>query len=546
MGRTARKFATGRHGNSKRATGDRKPQQQAIVKHENRSLATQVSESLERVLIIGDLKELSADQRVEYGRAVAKSLGINILTRPFDYILFREYDGGPERLELYLNARGAAQLRKIHRIGVLPGSLKREIHDEHCIVSVDVRDGWGTTDSATGSVSLFKYKNGNKVTFTGREWDNAIMKCETKAKRRATLSICGLAMLDDSQLDTMQIIGGVTPGGRIWRYDEAAQLPEQAGEERLPSSPHAVLRDKLDAAGLWCHKHDMPCSRCPADEHSDAENEAFGAAEQRAKSSAGATSRAGEKTGHEPPMREHKPAPAEKASDAASEDGGAATTARKEDSPGGTAHGTTTAPPQFLGTIVVDCTEKGDPLVTGYSGQIQGTDKLLYWGEDGFWHTKVGLIDLLRKAVTEQRYEFKLIEKVSSGPSAGGKPAAGKARNQGVGSAPSAGKKLAWWTGIIKQANASTDGKPRVSVLFKTPEAERWITTFDQNLFEYLLSAKAKGKEAVLVIEQRAKEDKTYSNIVGIKRIGNVEFDEEAKKPALSTQREAGTPGKLF
>jgi len=198
------------------------------------------------VLIIGDLKDLSPEQRVEYARSMGRSLGFNMLTRPFDYILFREFDGGPERLELYLNARGAAQLRKIHRISIVPGSLKRVIHDEHCMVSVDVRDGWGTTDSATGSLTLYKFKNKEKVPLMGREWDNAIMKCETKAKRRATLSICGLAMLDDSQLDTMQVIGGVTPEGRIFKYPE---LEENVG---TPTGSHeaaqAVAAKQLEAA----------------------------------------------------------------------------------------------------------------------------------------------------------------------------------------------------------------------------------------------------------------------------------------------------------
>ena len=221
----------------------------AIVRPD-RSLASQISDSIERVLILGDLKDLTPEQRIEYARAMAKSLGLNIITRPFDYILFREYDEGPERLELYLNARGAAQLRKIHRIGIIPGSLKREIHDEHCMVGVDVKDGWGTTDSATGSLSLYKFKKvggaREKVPLVGREWDNAIMKCETKAKRRATLSICGLAMLDDSQLDTMQVIGGVTPEGRIFKYPE---LEENVGE---PTGSHeaaqAVAAKQLEAA----------------------------------------------------------------------------------------------------------------------------------------------------------------------------------------------------------------------------------------------------------------------------------------------------------
>ena len=33
---------------------------------------------------------------------------------------------------------------------------------------------------------------------------NAIMKAETKAKRRVTLSICGLGMLDETELETIK------------------------------------------------------------------------------------------------------------------------------------------------------------------------------------------------------------------------------------------------------------------------------------------------------------------------------------------------------
>lgn len=33
---------------------------------------------------------------------------------------------------------------------------------------------------------------------------NALMKAETKAKRRVTLSICGLGLLDESEIDTMK------------------------------------------------------------------------------------------------------------------------------------------------------------------------------------------------------------------------------------------------------------------------------------------------------------------------------------------------------
>ncbi len=42
---------------------------------------------LEKVLIKGDLAELSPPQRVQYYTQVCESLGLNPLTKPFDYIV---------------------------------------------------------------------------------------------------------------------------------------------------------------------------------------------------------------------------------------------------------------------------------------------------------------------------------------------------------------------------------------------------------------------------------------------------------------------------
>ena len=47
------------------------------------------SETLEAVMIEGDLAQLSAAQRIEYYREVCESLEINPLTRPFEYIKFQ-------------------------------------------------------------------------------------------------------------------------------------------------------------------------------------------------------------------------------------------------------------------------------------------------------------------------------------------------------------------------------------------------------------------------------------------------------------------------
>jgi len=42
--------------------------------------------TIENVLVRGDLKDLSEDQRTQYYLQVCNSLGLNPATRPFDYL----------------------------------------------------------------------------------------------------------------------------------------------------------------------------------------------------------------------------------------------------------------------------------------------------------------------------------------------------------------------------------------------------------------------------------------------------------------------------
>ena len=73
--------------------------------------------------------------------------------------------------------------------------MRQERVDDCLIVTVSVRDRTGREDIATGAVSLAGLK--------GEALSNAFMKAETKAKRRATLSVCGLAVLDESETDSI-------------------------------------------------------------------------------------------------------------------------------------------------------------------------------------------------------------------------------------------------------------------------------------------------------------------------------------------------------
>ena len=150
---------------------------------------TERSQLIERVAITGDLGKLSAQERVEYYSAVCTSLGLNPLTRPFDYL---QLNG---KLTLYANKGCTDQLRNIQRVSV--EIVKRDHDDDLQVYTVTARATKpnGRVDEDVGSVTI---KN-----CTGDQLANAMMKAHTKAKRRVTLSICGLSVLDESELETV-------------------------------------------------------------------------------------------------------------------------------------------------------------------------------------------------------------------------------------------------------------------------------------------------------------------------------------------------------
>src|SRR5690554_4468499 len=66
----------------------------------------------ESVLLGGDLSRLSPAQRVSYYQRVCASLGLNPLTKPFDYI---QLNG---KLTLYAKKDAADQLRRINGVSI--------------------------------------------------------------------------------------------------------------------------------------------------------------------------------------------------------------------------------------------------------------------------------------------------------------------------------------------------------------------------------------------------------------------------------------------
>lgn len=158
----------------------------ALAKVESPTLDPTIVQS---VLLGGDLSRLSAEQRVNFYNRVCDSLGLNPLTQPFAYLKLN----GKE--VLYAKKDATEQLRFIHNISIDPKAFTREVIEGVYVVTAPASMPSGRTDVSTGAVPIDGLKGENRA--------NAMMKAETKAKRRVTLSICGLGMLDETEVESI-------------------------------------------------------------------------------------------------------------------------------------------------------------------------------------------------------------------------------------------------------------------------------------------------------------------------------------------------------
>ena len=188
-----------------------------LVKHET----TLDPAMVETILVEGNLKALTPTQRLQYYNAVCKSVGLNPLTKPFAYI---ELNG---KLQLYALKETTDQLRFMHRISV--HLVKTDMIGDSYLVTACATMPDGRTDESTGAVWV--------KGLAGDNHSNALMKAETKAKRRVTLSIAGLGMLDDSETDSIR---GAETGVVDIETGELMDAPKAAPKAAPASKPRAA------------------------------------------------------------------------------------------------------------------------------------------------------------------------------------------------------------------------------------------------------------------------------------------------------------------
>lgn len=181
-----------------------------------------IDSSIVNALVIkGDLSGLNQEQTLQYYRAFCERVGVDPLAQPFKIL---NLSG---KKVLYCDRSGAQQLNKLHSVShaITARELIKEVDVYQVTARASTPDG-RFTDSI-GAVNIAGMK--------GEAYANAIMKAETKAKRRSTLDLLGLGMLDETEVETI-------PGAKV-------ELPELPSADELRAEFLELLESYRELVG---------------------------------------------------------------------------------------------------------------------------------------------------------------------------------------------------------------------------------------------------------------------------------------------------------
>jgi hypothetical protein len=165
-----------------------------------------IAGALEQVVMYGNLRDLPPKDRIEYYKQICHSLGLNPLTRPLEYVTLNG------KLQLYARKDCCEQLRKLHGVSI----YKIETREAEGIFEALAYGRIGEREDVEMGATSIKGLAGDNLV-------NARLKAITKAKRRLTLSICGLGFLDETEIETI-------PGAAIEIQGSGAEaVSEDAG-----------------------------------------------------------------------------------------------------------------------------------------------------------------------------------------------------------------------------------------------------------------------------------------------------------------------------
>jgi hypothetical protein len=176
--------------------------------------------NLEPLVVTGDLIFLTPEERIQFYVQTCQSMGLDFRTRPLQY--FEQIDRNGKRVLILYALRGASvQLSKNHNLSVKISEATFS-HDAVMFMAT-VRNTEGREDYAVGAGSLKGLE--------GKEYADAIMAAQTKAKRRGILDFVGSGLLDESEVEGMRGSVVELPNEELKNYVPIAQPPVPASSD---------------------------------------------------------------------------------------------------------------------------------------------------------------------------------------------------------------------------------------------------------------------------------------------------------------------------
>jgi hypothetical protein len=186
-----------------------------------------VDRLLERVIIGGDLSGLTPLEKTKHYIRVCRDIGLYPSTQPFAYLKLQ----GKETL--YALKGCTDQLRRLRNVSI--EILSQGLTDDLYSVHVQARDATGRQDEDLGVVPL-------PANVKGEFRANMILKAVTKAKRRVTLSFCGLGFPDESEVESIPDAKTEPPPTL-----QELSMAEEMGDE-IPDHELLEAKEHADAA----------------------------------------------------------------------------------------------------------------------------------------------------------------------------------------------------------------------------------------------------------------------------------------------------------
>lgn len=183
-----------------------------------KELKTEIDrDSLFALITNGDASKLTQDQKLQYYRARCEAAGLDYRAQPFQFIKLN----GKE--VLYALKSCTDQLAGKH--GIVCEIVDQATDKDVRVVTVRAKSKDGKQTDEIGAVSV--------KGFVQDALANAYMKAVTKAKRRAILSLCGLGLLDETEVETIPGALPATPPAPNQSAAGTVSVLEKAHDDAL-------------------------------------------------------------------------------------------------------------------------------------------------------------------------------------------------------------------------------------------------------------------------------------------------------------------------